>query len=164
MACTNCASCGCNQCVEINWSTTPVATTLNPCVIPEPCADGCVDTIKSDCVILSKNVSCELDLYIIAGATLTNAFKALYCPELFDFEVDSIVDACLDVNNGYSGIINLNITPSTYTIKLYKNNVLISTITETDTSFIDLVAGNYVLVLNNTTALNVTVPSVESCA
>lgn len=113
MACNNCAPevvCPdpCEPCVE------QVRVPLPLCYLVEPCNTGCVDTISTDCIIISKSAG-----PFFKGMTLTQGLEAL----------SSQLSALARVYNqtGTPHLINYSFSApdGSFSIEVKRNNVTV---------------------------------------
>ena len=152
--CTSCNPCVTTTTCTEPWTITNVVSNLTSCITPEYCDTGCIDTIKTDCVILSSDLTCEGSVTILAGTTLSNALSYLFCSREYLIVAD-VVDGCGGNSNG-SITIALEVT--TWTLQL-KNSlgVVVQTITNPTLTFENVAGGDYTVVLNGFVSIPVTV-------
>ena len=160
MACSNTSNCGCSSCqtttcVNGQWVVTSTTSSLTPCITPNYCDTGCVETINSDCVILGSDFAlCESrgGGFFMAGTSLTGMLQYLFCEEVAPFAITGTNPCSGEADvRATNGTITIVTTLTEYTFKLYKKVdglwVLQTSISEPDLSFIDLGYGEYAVVV-----------------
>ncbi len=153
--CTSCNPCVTTTSCTEPWTITNVVSNLTSCVTPEYCDDGCVDTIGTDCVMLSSDLTCTTST-ILAGTSLTDVLSYLFCSKDYLVIADT-TDAC---EGGANGTITVELEVSTWSLELRNEaggSTPIQTITNPTLTFTNVLAGDYTVVLNGFVSIPVTV-------
>lgn len=153
--CTSCNPCVTTTSCTEPWTITNVVSNLTPCITPDYCDTGCVDTIGANCVLLPSDLGCS-GLTFFAGTPIIVVLNYLFCSREY-FLVEDTTDSC---EGGANGTITVALEATSWSIELRNEaggTTPIQTITNPTLTFTNVLAGVYTLVLNGYMSIPVTV-------